>query len=293
MKIKKAIIPVAGLGTRFLPATKAIPKEMFPIVDKPSIQYIVEEALNSGIEQIIFINAHGKEVIEDHFDTNLELETILKGRKQESLLEEIYHLSRMANIVTIRQKSPLGLGHAILCAKEIIGNEPFAVLLGDDLVDAQKPCLSQMIDIYQKEQAPVVALMEVPKNQTHLYGIVDIKCGGQPHRNPDSRIYDICSFIEKPAPQEAPSRLAIVGRYLLTPEIFNCLSSTPAGKGGEIQLTDALQRMLEIKTILGYRYHGKRIDVGDKLGFLHANIYFGLKRPEFKDSLKKLLKELE
>ena len=288
MNIKKAVIPVAGLGTRFLPATKSIPKEMFPIVDRPSIQYIVEEALKSGIEQIIFINAHGKEAIEDHFDSNVELEMVLKSRNKEKSLREVQSLTHMAKIVTIRQKEPLGLGHAILCAKEVIGKEPFAVLLGDDLVEAKKPCLSQLLEVYKEERLPTIALMEIPKDQTHLYGIVKVK---RSERN--SRLHEILSLVEKPLPEEAPSSLAIIGRYILTPAIFEYLEVTHPGKGGEIQLTDALNRMLASQKILGYRYEGLRFDVGDKLGFLEANIYFGLKREELKKNLKHFLKALE
>jgi len=288
MRVRKAIIPVAGLGTRFLPATKSIPKEMFPIVDKPSIQYIVEEALQSGIEQIIFINAHGKEAIEDHFDKNIELEAILHSRKQQDLLKQVRAISHMAKTITVRQKTPLGLGHAILCAKDVIGDEPFAILLADDLVDAQRPCLLQLIDFFKKKKTPVIALMEVPKEHTNLYGIARVT----PDQEQD-RLYDICEVVEKPAPSQAPSRLAIIGRYILTPDIFRCLEEISIGKGNEVQLTDAIQRMLAFKKVLGYRYEGKRFDTGDKLGFLQANIYFGLKRKEFRKPLIQLLKTLK
>jgi UTP--glucose-1-phosphate uridylyltransferase len=285
MKIRKALIPVAGLGTRFLPVTKTIPKEMLPIVDKPSIQYIVEEALLSGIKQIIFINSHAKSAIEDHFDTHLELETILKERKQYALLKEMQRLSQEVNIVTVRQKYPLGLGHAILCAKDIVGNEPFAILLGDDLVDARVPCLKQLIDIYNSEKASIIALMEVPQNQTPLYGIAGVtpvKPG----------LFDIRSLVEKPAPAEAPSRLAVIGRYILKPEIFEHLEKTQAGVGGEIQLTDGLKSLLSLEKILGYCYEGKRFDVGDKLGFLQANLYYGLRRTELRKALLETLQSL-
>ena len=286
-KIKKAVIPVAGLGTRFLPATKSIPKEMFPIVDKPSIQYIVEEALASGIEHIIFVNAHGKQAIEDHFDTNLELEMILSTRKKERLLEEIRTLNNMGNIVTVRQKSPLGLGHAILSAERMIGDEPFAVLLGDDLVDSDPPCLQQLLEVFHRKQSPVVALMNVESSLTHLYGIV----GTQETPSVTDKLYELTSFSEKPHPEEAPSNLAIVGRYILTPDIFECLKKIRPGQGGEIQLTDALQRLLDIRSIFGYCYEGKRLDVGDKLGFVCANIHFGLKRPEFREDLLSFIHE--
>ena len=288
-KIKKAVVPVAGLGTRFLPATKTVPKEMFPIVDKPSIQYIVEEAVQSGIEQIIFVNARGKEAIEDYFDTHIEVETILKDRKKEKLLEEIQSLAKLASIVTVRQKKPLGLGHAILCAKDLVGNEPFAVLLGDDLVDASIPCIQQLMQLFEEEEkSSVIALMEVEKNQTPLYGIADAT---QRKKNP--RIYDIQTLIEKPTQDQAPSNLAIIGRYVLTPEIFPILENLSTGQGGEIQLTDALVKLSTQQKVLGYRYEGIRFDAGDKFGFLEANLYYALKRPEFKEKLTRLIKRLE
>lgn len=250
MVVRKAVIPVAGLGTRFLPVTKTIPKEMLPIIDKPSIQYIVEEALLSGIEQIIFINSHAKSVIESHFDE--------------------------VNIVTVRQRYPLGLGHAILRAKDVVGKEPFAVLLGDDLVDSKVPCLKQLLEVYYIEKTSVVALMEVAENQTHLYGIATV-------RPIKSNLFDIQSLVEKP--KTSPSRFAVIGRYVLNPEIFDHLEKTPAGVGGEIQLTDALKSFLASQKILGYCYEGRRFDVGSKLGFLQANFYYGLKNKEFKDGL--------
>ncbi|MBI3016746.1 MAG: UTP--glucose-1-phosphate uridylyltransferase GalU [Deltaproteobacteria bacterium] len=286
--MKKAVVPVAGLGTRFLPATKTVPKEMFPIVDKPSIQYIVEEAVQSGIEQIIFVNARGKEVIEDYFDTQIEVETILKDRKKEKLLEEMQSLAKLASIVTVRQKKPLGLGHAILCAKDLVGNEPFAVLLGDDLVDARVPCIQQLMQLFEEEKSSVIALMEVEKNQTPLYGIADAT---QRKKNP--RIYDIQTLIEKPAQDHAPSNLAIIGRYVLTPEIFPILENLSSGQGGEIQLTDALVKLSTQQKILGYRYEGVRFDAGDKFGFLEANLYYALKRPEFRERLTQAIKRLE
>ncbi len=288
MKIKKAVIPVAGLGTRLLPATKTIPKELLPIVDRPSIQYIVEECVQSGIEQIIFVNARGKEAIEDYFDTHIEIETILKERHRTDLLEEIQKLSRLASIATVRQKSPLGLGHAILCAKDLVGREPFVVLLADDVIDAEVPCVKQLIQIYEKEDSSVIALMRVEKSQAHLYGIAEASV-----QKNNSRLYAIKNLLEKPSIQPPPSDLAITGRYVLTPEIFDVLEKTSPGTGQEIQLTDALVRLLKIQKIFGYRYEGRRFDAGDKFGFLEANIYYGLKRPELKDKLRRLLKEME
>lgn len=278
-KIRKAVLPVAGLGTRFLPATKTVPKEMFPIVDKPSIQYIVEEAVQSGIEQIIFVNARGKEAIEDYF---------LKDHPQGKLLAEVQALAKLASIVTVRQKKPLGLGHAILCAKDLVGNEPFAVLLGDDLVDASTPCIRQLMRIFEEEKSSVIALMNVEKNQTPLYGIADAS-----QRKTNPRVYDIKTLVEKPSQEKAPSTLAIIGRYVLTPEIFPILEDLSVGQGGEIQLTDALVKLAMVQKVLGYQYEGLRFDAGDKFGFLEANIYYALKRPEFRDRLIQALKRLE
>ncbi len=278
-KIRKAVLPVAGLGTRFLPATKTVPKEMFPIVDKPSIQYIVEEAVQSGIEQIIFVNARGKEAIEDYF---------LKDHPQGKLLAEVQALAKLASIVTVRQKKPLGLGHAILCAKDLVGNEPFAVLLGDDLVDASTPCIRQLMRIFEEEKSSVIALMNVEKNQTPLYGIADAS-----QRKTNPRVYDIKTLVEKPPQEKAPSTLAIIGRYVLTPEIFPILEDLSVGQGGEIQLTDALVKLAMVQKVLGYQYEGLRFDAGDKFGFLEANIYYALKRPEFRDRLIQALKRLE
>ncbi|OGQ13672.1 MAG: UTP--glucose-1-phosphate uridylyltransferase [Deltaproteobacteria bacterium RIFCSPHIGHO2_02_FULL_40_11] len=287
-KVRKAVVPVAGLGTRFLPVTKTIPKEMLPIVDKPSIQYIVEEAVCSGIEQIIFVNSSGKEAIEDHFDTNLQLDAILQKKKDPRLIEEMKKLSQMVQITTVRQKEPLGLGHAIYCAKNLIGNEPFAVLLGDDLVDAKVPCIQQLMQAHQAQNANVVALMEVPKDQTYLYGIADASAQKE---NP--RAYDVRHFFEKPKIEDAPSNLAIIGRYVLSPKIFEILETTRPGKNGEIQLTDALNTLTSHEKVIGLQYEGLRFDAGDKIGFLEANLYFALKRPEFKDRLSKILRRLE
>lgn len=278
MKIKKAIIPAAGYGTRFLPVTKAVPKELLPIVDKPMIQYIVEEAKASGIELVILIVNHGKEAIEDHFDINYELEDTLRKKGSNGLLGLIEGLSDMIKIVSIRQKKPLGLGHAVLQAKHLIGDEPFAVILGDDIIDAQKPCLLQMVDIYEKYKKPVIAVQKVPKTDTSRYGIIKGSLT-------DKRVYMLDDVVEKPAPDEAPSDRAIIGRYILTPEIFDILDKTPAGAGGELQLTDGLRELLKKKGMIGYEFEGDRYDGGDKLGFLLANIAFAMKRTEIKDKL--------
>ncbi len=285
MKIKKAVIPAAGYGTRFLPVTKAVPKELLPIVDKPMIQYIVEEAKASGIELVILIVNHGKEAIEDHFDINYELEDALrkKGSNGLGLLGLIEGLSDMIKIVSIRQKKPLGLGHAVLQAKYLIGDEPFAVILGDDILDAQKPCLLQMVDVYEKYKKPIIAVQEVSREDTSRYGIIK-------GRQTDKRIYMLDDVVEKPAPDKAPSNLAIIGRYILTPEIFGILESIPSGTGGELQLTDGLRELLKQKGMIGYQFEGDRYDGGDKLGFLLANIAYAMKREEIKDRLLDYMK---
>lgn len=283
MKIKKAIIPAAGYGTRFLPVTKAVPKELLPIVDKPMIQYIVEEAKASGIELVILIVNHGKEAIEDHFDINYELEDTLNKKGNHELLGLIEGLSDMIKIVSIRQKKPLGLGHAVLQAKHLIGDEPFAVILGDDIIDSQKPCLLQMVEVYEKYKKPVIAVQKVPKEDTSRYGIIK-------GRETDNRVYMLDDVVEKPLPGKAPSDLAIIGRYILTPEIFDILENTPPGTGGELQLTDGLKELLRKKGMIGYRFEGDRYDGGDKLGFLLANIAYAMKRPEIKDRLLAYIK---
>jgi UTP--glucose-1-phosphate uridylyltransferase len=283
-KIRKGVIPAAGLGTRFLPATKAVPKELLPIVDKPTIQYIVEEAVASGIEQVVLITARGKEAVEEHFAVATELETVLKRQKKEDLLQMIKNLSEMVKITSVLQKEPKGLGHAVLCAREAVGKEPFAVLLGDDLVDAEPPCLAQMVEVFRHKAAAVIALLRVPASETHLYGIIR---GEQV----DERIYRIQDLVEKPAPDQAPSNLAIIGRYLLPPEIFPILEKTSPGKGGEIQLTDALQTLARSMPLYGYEFTGDRYDAGDKFGYLEANIAFALKRPEMAERLKEFIKK--
>ncbi|MCD6215093.1 MAG: UTP--glucose-1-phosphate uridylyltransferase GalU, partial [Candidatus Desulfofervidus sp.] len=270
--IKKAVIPVAGLGTRTLPATKAIPKEMLPVVDKPLIQYIVEEALASGIEEIILVTRQGKDSIENHFDSDYELETLLAQRKKGETLATIKNIVDMINIISVRQKHPLGLGHAILCAKSLIFNEPFAVLLPDDLVDSETPCIGQLLDVYQETGSPVIAVERI-STEVWRYGVI----------NPEQereRLYKVKGLIEKPRPEEAPSDLGVIGRYILIPQIFDILEHIPFGRGGELQLTDALHRQTQMNTVYAYEFEGKRYDAGNKLGYLEANVVFGLKHPK-------------
>jgi UTP--glucose-1-phosphate uridylyltransferase len=284
-KIRKGVIPAAGLGTRFLPATKAVPKELLPIVDKPTIQYIVEEAVASGIEETILITARGKGGIEDHFDISVELEETLRKQKKEDLLRMVRELSEMVRVVAIRQKEPKGLGHAVLCAREAVGEEPFAVLLGDDIVDSDPPCLAQMMEVSRQKGGGVIALLRVPETETHLYGIIRGEHVGE-------RIYQITEMVEKPKPDQAPSNLAVIGRYILPPEIFPIIENTPPGKGGEIQLTDALQELARRTPLYGYEFMGDRYDAGDKVGYLQANIAFALKRPELAARVKEFLKKV-
>ncbi|MGM0883584.1 MAG: UTP--glucose-1-phosphate uridylyltransferase GalU [Bacillota bacterium] len=282
-RIRKAIIPAGGLGTRFLPATKAQPKEMLPIIDKPAIQYIVEEAVQSGIESIIIVSGRNKRAIEDHFDKSAELEAELEERGNEEMLAMVREISQLADIYYVRQKEPLGLGHAVLCARRFIADEPFAVLLGDDILKSDPPCLRQMIDVYEQQQSSVVAVMEVPWDQTHKYGIVDIEAGQKV-----ARVRDI---IEKPAPGQAPSNYAVVGRYVLDPAIFDLLEHARPGKAGEIQLTDSLQQLNRIAALSAYRFDGRRHDVGDKLGFVQATIDFALERSDLADDVRRYLSE--
>ena len=284
MTIKKAIIPAAGLGTRFLPATKAQPKEMLPIVDKPTIQYIVEEAIDSGIEDILIITGRNKRAIEDHFDKSVELEMELEQRNKTELLNLVRKVSNMANITYIRQKEPKGLGDAIYCGKNFIADEPFAVLLGDDIVDSQtKPCLKQLMDVYDEYKTTILGIKEVPKGEVNKYGIVSgmyIEDG----------VYKAKDLIEKPTPEEAPSNVAILGRYIITPEIFKVLEHTAPGAGGEIQLTDALRELAKKEAMYAYNFEGKVYDVGDKLGFLQATVEFALKRKKLGTEFRKYLK---
>ncbi|HET6871446.1 MAG TPA: UTP--glucose-1-phosphate uridylyltransferase GalU, partial [Sporolactobacillaceae bacterium] len=271
MKIRKAIIPAAGLGTRFLPATKALPKEMLPIVDKPAIQYIVEEAIDSGIEDIIIISGRNKRLIEDHFDKSYELEETLYKKNKESLLEQVQRISNLANIHYIRQKEPKGLGDAILCAKSFIGDEPFAVLLGDDIVKSSRPCLGQLIDIFKRYHSSVVGIQQVPEKDVSKYGIIQPK-GSYIEKN----VLNVETFVEKPQLSEAPSSFAVIGRYILLPEIFGLLQDLKPDEGGEVQLTDALKEMCRSQAIFAYHCQGKRYDIGDKLGFIQATIDFAL-----------------
>ena len=284
MQIKKAIIPAAGLGTRFLPATKAQPKEMLPIVDKPAIQYIVEEAVASGIEDILIITGRGKRAIEDHFDKSFELEETLAKKEKWDLLEVVRQISNLANIHYIRQKEPKGLGDAVLCAKTFIGNEPFAVLLGDDIVQAETPVLRQLISVYERYHCPMVGVQEVRKENVSKYGIIDIASPPLEHG-----VFKVLDFIEKPQPENAPSNIAIMGRYILPPAIFNILENQIPGAGGEIQLTDALKTLVQHQPIVAYLFSGKRYDIGDKLGFLEATVDFALSRNELKDAFLKYL----
>jgi len=282
--VKKAIIPAAGLGTRFLPATKAMPKEMLPIVDKPTIQYIVEEAIESGIEDIIIVTGKGKRAIEDHFDNALELEMNLMEKGKLDVLEKVQAPSKV-DIHYIRQKEPKGLGHAVWCARKFIGDEPFAVLLGDDIVQADTPCLKQLINQYEQTFSSVIGVQTVPENETHRYGIIDpIEQVG--------RRYQVKRFVEKPKQGTAPSNLAIMGRYILTPEIFELLDKQDTGAGGEIQLTDAIEKLNQIQRVFAYDFEGQRYDVGEKIGFIKTTIDFGLKNPELRDDLMNYLREL-
>lgn len=285
MNIKKAIIPAAGLGTRFLPATKAQPKEMLPILDKPTIQYIIEEAVNSGIEDIIIVTGRNKRSIEDHFDRSIELEMTLEQKGQEELLKITREISDLANIHYIRQKEPRGLGHAILVAKNFIGNEPFAVLLGDDIVISQKPCLGQMIEVFNEYKTSILGVQQVPNEVVNKYGIV--KC-----KNIEGRVYKVQDMVEKPKPEDAPSNIAILGRYIITPRIFSYLETQGAGAGGEIQLTDALRRLAIDEAMYAYDFKGKRYDVGHVQGYLEASVEFALRRNDLKDEFLDYLKRV-
>lgn len=282
MKVRKAIIPAAGLGTRFLPATKAQPKEMLPIVDKPTIQYIIEEAIDSGIEEILIITGRNKKCIEDHFDKSIELEMELSKSNKEDLLHLVRDISEMVDIHYIRQKEPKGLGHAINCARAFVGNEPFAVLLGDDVVDSKTPCLKQLMDCYAEYKTSILGVQTVPENEVNKYGIVE-------GIHIEDRVYKVKDLIEKPSPEEAPSNVAILGRYIITPRIFEILSETKPGKGGEIQLTDALKTLISSEAMYAYNFEGKRYDVGDKLGFLQATVEFALKRVDLREKFQDYL----
>ncbi len=284
MTIKKAIIPAAGLGTRFLHATKAMPKEMLPIVDKPTIQYIVEEAIESGIEDIIIVTGKGKRAIEDHFDHAFELEENLVKKEKLELLDKVKQSSKV-EIHYIRQKEPMGLGHAVWCAREFIGDEPFAVLLGDDIVEAETPCLKQLIKEYEETRSSVVGVKSVPADETHRYGIIDPS-------DQDGDRYHVRNFIEKPEPGDAPSNLAIMGRYILTPELMTFLDNQELGAGGEVQLTDAIQKLNDIQRVFAYEFEGDRYDVGEKLGFIKTSIELALKRDDLRPELLHFIDDL-
>lgn len=273
MKVRKAVIPVAGLGTRFLPATKSIPKEMLTVVDRPTIQYIVEEVVASGIDQIIFVTSEGKSAIENHFDYNYHLDMVLKEKNKTVLGEELNNISNLIDIVSVRQKKPLGLGHAIWTARHVVGNEPFMVLLGDDLVLSRKPCAKQMLELFDEVGESIVAIQRVPLNETHQYGIVE----GE--KNDRENTYRVSRMVEKPAPGTTDSDMAIIGRYILMPDIFSILDTTTPGHGGEIQLTDALLALTKRRAMYAYEFEGTRFDAGDKMGYLKAIIAYGLLHP--------------
>jgi UTP--glucose-1-phosphate uridylyltransferase len=290
MKVRKAVFPAAGLGTRFLPATKAQPKEMLPLVDKPIIQYGVEEALAAGCDQIIIITGRGKTAIEDHFDHSYELEKLLEEKKKTDLLKIVRQISDMIHVAYVRQKEALGLGHAVLMARELVGNEPFAVLLADDVVDGEVPCLKQMIDVFDETQCSVIATQIIEGKAISAYGVLDVKpadgrFGG--------RLYEIVNMVEKPKPEDAPSNLAIIGRYVLTPAVFEILSETQAGTGGELQLTDGMRQLLKKERIYAYVFEGRRHDTGDKLGFLKATVDFALQREDLGAEFREYLRGLK
>jgi UTP--glucose-1-phosphate uridylyltransferase len=289
MRIRKAVFPAAGLGTRFLPATKAQPKEMLPLVDKPLIQYVVEEAVESGVRNITIITGRGKNAIEDHFDVSWELEQVLSSRGKTDVLDEMRRISNMVNVTYVRQKEALGLGHAILMSRDAVGNEPFAVMLGDDIIDAPVPCLSRMVSLFEKLQSSIIATCEVPRSQISQYGVIK----GTPVEGFDGRVYRVQDVVEKPRADEAPSNMAIIGRYILTPQIFNILESTERGAGGEIQLTDGIRQLLEQQPVYAYMIEGTRYDAGDKLGFLKATVEFALKRSGLGDEFRSYLKQLK
>jgi UTP--glucose-1-phosphate uridylyltransferase len=285
MKVRKAVIPVAGLGTRFLPATKTVPKELLPIVDIPSIQYVVQEAVDAGIQEIIFVTGRGKDGIEDHFDEAPELEQVLAERGHTEMIEMLRRIAEMTEVVSVRQKKPLGLGHAVLCARDLVGDEPFAVMLADDLIDSDTPCIRQLLDIFEDKKESVIALMEVLPEEVQQYGVIE----GQ---EIEKRLYQIQATVEKPPAKEAPSRMAIIGRYILRPEIFSILQKQPPGRGGEIQLTDGLAQLVRERQVFGCQFLGDRYDIGDKFGFVRATVAYALKRPDLKTKVKDYLKSV-
>jgi UTP--glucose-1-phosphate uridylyltransferase len=290
MRIRKAVLPVAGLGTRFLPATKAQPKEMLPIVDKPLVQYAVEEVAASGIPMVVFVTGRGKQAIENHFDLSAELEQELAGRGKEDLRRQIRSISGMLRFAYVRQQVPKGLGDAILTARDLVEDEPFAVLLSDDIIVNKIPCLKQMLSVYERFGHSVIAIQRVPRKSVSSYGIIRGRL--VPDRECQGRVYRIEDMIEKPSPSEAPSNLAVIGRYILTPSIWNALSSTVPGAGGEIQLTDGLRRLLATEPLYGYVFEGKRYDAGDKLGFLQATVEIALQRPDMGKAFRRYLQSL-
>jgi UTP--glucose-1-phosphate uridylyltransferase len=287
-RVRKAVFPAAGLGTRFLPATKAQPKEMLPLVDKPIIQYGVEEAVAAGCDQIIIVTGRGKSAIEDHFDVSYELEKMLEERGKTDLLKIVRQISDLIHIAYVRQKEALGLGHAVLTARELVGDEPFAVLLADDVIDAEVPCLKQLMNVFDQTQCSVLATQVVEGPGISAYGVLE----GKPVPGSNGKLYEVLSLVEKPKPEEAPSNLAVIGRYILTPTVFDTLSDIKAGAGGELQLTDGLKALLKKEKIYGYVFDGKRHDTGDKLGFLKATVEFALKRPDLGGPLRQYLKSL-
>ena len=283
MKLRKAVIPVAGLGTRFLPATKTVPKELLPIIDIPSIQYVVQEAVDAGIQEIIFVTGRGKDGIEDHFDEAPELDQVLAERGQTHMLAMLRRIAEMTEVVSVRQKKPLGLGHAVLCARDLVGDEPFAVMLADDLIDNETPCIRQLLNIFEEKDESVIALMAVPQEDVRQYGVIK-------GRKIKERLFQVDAMVEKPPVHEAPSRMAIIGRYILRPEIFSILSKLPPGQGGEIQLTDGLSQLVKERKVFGCEFEGDRYDIGDKFGFVRATVAYALKRPDLKDKVLEYLK---
>lgn len=289
MRVRKAVFPAAGWGTRFLPATKAQPKEMLPLVDKPVIQYAVEEAVEAGIEQVIIVTSSQKRAIEDHFDLNLELEQLLEARGDIDMLRQIRAISDLAQVSYVRQKEQLGLGHAVLMAKDLVGHEPFAVILSDDVVVGERPCIGQLIHAYQQTHGSVVALMEVPHAETSRYGII----AGEPVEGDDERLYKVSRVVEKPDPADAPSNLAIIGRYILTPKIFEKLEQTPRGSGGEIQLTDGIEALMQEQDVFGYAFEGVRYDAGTTMGWLKASVELALQREDIGSQFRDYLQTLD
>lgn len=290
LKVRKAVFPAAGLGTRFLPATKAMPKEMLPLVDKPIIQYGVEEALAAGCDQIVIITGRGKTAIEDHFDVSYELEKMLEEKGKRELLTIVRQISDMIHVAYVRQKEALGLGHAVLMSRELVGKEPFAVLLADDVIDAEVPCLKQMMEVFEETQSSVIATQVINGPAISSYGVVDAKPVSGKF---SGKLFEVKNLVEKPKPEDAPSNLAVIGRYILTPYIFETLERTPLGAGGELQLTDGLRLLLQKEKLYGFCFEGKRHDTGDKLGFLKATVDFALKRSDLGGDLKKWLRELD